>query len=307
MKTKRIGSSGLECGQIGLGTLTWGRDTESEEAQSQVFSLLEAGGNAIDLSPAYSDGAGLDVMSDILASGAPRAELALILHAGITPEGINTGRRSLIQSVRSSLERMGTDYADVVMIAGPDPLTPIEETLHAAADLVRGGFTHYIGLANFPTWLAATAAQYVADHQLFPLVALGARYSLLDRSAEATAFLAHAGMGMFAYAPLAGGVLTGKYRHTIPPTSRAATDHLAWTVEQHLTDSQRSLTEAVTRAADGLARTPADVALAWSLMRPEIGAVFIGARTASQFDQALALDLSPLPAPVAQALGEVSR
>ncbi|MGV9182859.1 aldo/keto reductase [Arcanobacterium canis] len=307
MKNKRIGRSGLEIGELGLGTLTWGRDTESADAQAQIRSLLEAGGNAVDLSPAYCDGAGLDVMGDILSSGAPRDELALIVHAGITPEGVNTGRRALIQSVHQSLKRMGTTYADVVMIAAPDPLTPIDETMQAAADLVRWGDAHYIGLANFPTWLAATVAQYVADHDLFDLIALGARYSILHREAEASAFLAHAGMSMFAYAPLAGGVLTGKYRHTIPPTSRAATGHLAWSVEHHLSDSQRSLTEAVARAADGLARTPADVSLAWSLERDEVGAVFIGARTASQFDQALALDLSPLPGPVVDALNEVSR
>lgn len=310
MEHIRIGQSGLETARLGLGSLTWGRDTEDSDVVRMIAGLLDVGGSAIDLSPAYSGGAALAAAGRALDGGISRDELVLVLHAGVESAGSvpNTGRSSLLRSVESSLATLGTTYADVVMIAAPDPLTPLEETLETAAGLVQSGAARYIGFAHHEAWQSALAVQYLRDHSLPAPVAFGGEYSLLDRSLEngTTSLATHCGTGVFAYAPLAGGVLTGKYRHTIPPTSRAATDHLNWTVSRHLEDGARKVTEAVAKAADGLARTPADVALAWLLMRPAVSTLFVGARTASQFDQLIALDISALPGPVYDVLTEIS-
>lgn len=313
MKHTFVGSSGLRVGNLGLGTLTWGRDTEDEDAHGMVAALLDHGGDAVDISPVYGDGLAQGVLGSVLAGGVDRGELVIIAHAGAFYRDGNAvradvGRAALTTSLHDTLDQLGTDYVDVLMVAAPDPRLPVEETLGTIAQFVNQGAVRYIGLANHPAWRAARAAQYLKDLNLPHLSAVSAEYSVLQRGPERdlTAVAAEFGLGIFAHAPLAGGVLTGKYRHTIPPTSRAATEHLNATVAPYMEDHPRRTVEAVAKAADGLARTPADVSLAWLLERPQVASAFVGARTAAQFEQVLNLDLSPLPDPVSSAISDVA-
>lgn len=311
MKHTFLGGSGLRMGSLGLGTLTWGRDTDVEDATKMVAALLDHGGTTIDVSPVYGDGLAQQVLGSIFDGGVDRSEMVVIAHAGefYHDNGVrfNGGHSALASSLNATLTELGTTYVDILQVAAPDPRVAIEEQLESLAQMVRSGAVRYIGLANHPAWRVARAAQYLADLRLPRLAAVGAEYSVLHRQpgGELTAVAREFDLGIIAQAPLAGGVLTGKYRHTIPATSRAATEHLSATVDPYLTDKPRRTVEAVAKAADGLGRTPADISLAWLLDQPQVTTALIGARTHAQFEQVLSLPINPLPGPVAQAISEI--
>ncbi|MFY9263030.1 MAG: aldo/keto reductase [Actinomycetaceae bacterium] len=312
MKRTNCGNSGLVVGKLGLGTLTWGRDTELDDARRMVRSLLDHGGNVVDISPMYGDGLAQSVLGEVLATTVNREDLVIVAHAGlhIADSKIvrDCSRSALIRSLDDTLSQLNSTYVDVLHIAAPDPRVPFVETVETLAHFVSQGKVRYIGLANHQAWQVARTAQYLRDRHLPALNAVSVDYSLLDRNTEEELMPAtrEFGIGIFAQAPLASGVLTGKYRHTIPPTSRAATDHLSATVERYLDSQSRGQVEAVAKAADGLGRTPADIALTWLMDQPEVATVLCGARTAAQFDQIVNLDYSPLPIPVTEALNDVT-
>lgn len=317
MKHTFFGTSGLRIGEIGIGTLTWGRDTDIDDAQAILRSLLDAGGNLLDLSPAYGEGNAPSTLGELLKHSFQRDDFVICAHAGCLFDGskliADAGRSSIIRTVENQLQTLGTDHLDLLLLndlelaTGESPI-PLRETLETAQFLQRQGKIRYYALHGFPVWKAAIAWQMMLDTHQVPPIGFAGKYSLLQRDVENTLmpFAQHSGLGLIAFAPLAGGVLTGKYRNTIPPTSRGATAHLAYTVEQYLEHRPRQITQAVAKAADGLGRTPTDVSLAWLLARPCVKALVCGPRTANQAEQLFKLDLSPLPAQVHDVLTEVS-
>ncbi len=312
MRERAVGRSGLIVGEVGLGTLTWGRDTDEAEAQEQLRVLLDAGGSLLDTSPAFGQGAAEALIGTLLADRFPRERLVICTRAGFrsTPVGprFGAGLGAIRDSVAESLARLGTDYLDILLLAAPDPLAPDEETAAALSGLVASGQVRYIGLMGYPAWRAAALQQLLAERKLPALIAIETEYSLLERSCEAEVvpMCEHMGMGLLANSPLGRGVLTGKYRHSIPPTSRAASEHLAAFVDPYLEERPRRIVEALARAADGLGRTPADVALGWVLGRPQVASALLGARTASQLTSVLGA-IEDLPSLVAEALDDVTQ
>ncbi|MFC5370167.1 aldo/keto reductase [Arcanobacterium bovis] len=312
MKHTKLGKSGLTVGEIGLGTLTWGRDTEIDDAQRMLAALLDAGGNLIDVSPIYAQGHAEATIGELFHGGFDRENFVVMAHAGeqLMPNGVvnNNGRSALISSLHNTLTTLHSDYVDVIMLASPDFSTPFEETLSTLTQFVIDGKARHIGFAHCPAWYVAKACQYLRDLHLPAPIAIGTQYSVLERKAEFEHFpmAEDCGLGVVAYAPLAAGVLTGKYRNTIPPTSRAATTHLSATVEPYFDDAPRRITEAIIKAADGLGRTPADISLSWALHNDVVAAAFCGARTASQADQLFSMDMSALPQQVIDVLNEIS-
>ncbi|WP_308663172.1 aldo/keto reductase [uncultured Actinobaculum sp.] len=310
MELRYVGRSGLTVSALGLGTLTWGRDTDAEEARGQLRAFVDAGGNFVDISPGFGAGAAERVLGELMATDVQRSDLVICGRGGFIQRGetqlYGSGRGPLFESVTRSLQRLGTDYFDVLIVGGPDAATDDEETACALASLVSSGATRYIGLADYPAWRSARIYQILRERKLPILTALEGEYSLLARGAETELFpMASAlDLGFFATSALGRGVLTGKYRHSIPPTSRAASEHLASFVDPYLEEHPRRIVEAVAKAADGLGRTPTDVALGWILSKP-ISAAIIGARTASQLVATLAA-VEDLPELVVQALDDVS-
>lgn len=313
MKRNNLGQSGLRVAPIGLGTLTWGQDTELADAQRMLTTLLDSGGNLVDISPMYGKGFAEEILGECLDGIVDRDDVVIAAHAGISWKNghlvRDTSRRGLISSLEKTLSTLKTTHVDVLHLAAPDPHTPFDETIDTLANFVQQGAVRYIGLANHRGWQIARVAQYLKDARLPHLTAISADYSLLNRDLEYdVSECAHSfGLGIIAQAPLAGGVLTGKYRRTIPPTSRAATEHLGATVNSYLDDAHRRIVEGVVKAADGLGRTPTDVSLTWLLSQPSVAAVLVGARTAAQFDQLMSLDFSDLPTPVTNVLSEISQ
>jgi aryl-alcohol dehydrogenase-like predicted oxidoreductase len=280
--------------------MTWGRDTDTDNAAQQLREFVDAGGTLVDTSSAYADGDAERIVGGLLAHNKLRDEVVLC-----TTGGRDASRRSLLADLDGSLERLGTDHVDLFLVACPDPATPLEETASALRLAVTSGRTRYVGLSNHPGWASARLASLLDD---IGLTALEVEYSLLERGVEREVRPAAAalGMGLLAWSPLGRGVLTGKYRRTVPADSRAASPHLAGFVEPYLTERCSAIVEAVCTAAEGMGRAPGDIALAWLLTRTTVAAAIVGARTPHQLRQSIEAAGLGLPAEVHAALDDVT-
>ncbi|WP_447925455.1 aldo/keto reductase [Georgenia muralis] len=315
MKQRRVGATGLMVSDIGLGTMTWGRDTDERDAGEQLEVFLDAGGTLVDTAASYGDGAAESVIGALLAGEVDREDLVLVTKAGVrtrrTPDGsgvVDASRGSLLDTLDASLERLGTDHVDLWLVQSPDAATPLTETLSALEHAVLSGRTRYVGLSNYPAWTTARAATLLAAPAGPGVAAVEVEYSLLQRGIERELLPAAEalGAGVLAWSPLGRGVLTGKYRATVPASSRAASPHLRGFVDPYLNERAGGVVEAVATAASGLGRTALEVALAWVRDAPGISSAITGARTAGQLRGVLAASDLTLPAPIRAVLDEVT-
>lgn len=315
MQQRRVGRTGLTVSSIGLGTMTWGRDTDEHDAAEQLEVFLEAGGTLLDTAATYGAGASEALIGKLLGASVDRQDVVLVSKAGVrsrrTADGggvVDASRGSLLDSLDDSLDRLGTDHLDLWLVQTPDPATPLEETLGALEHAVATGRTRYVGLSNYPAWTTAQAATMLAPPSGPGLAAVEVEYSLLQRGVEREVVPAAGalGAGVLAWSPLGRGVLTGKYRATVPASSRAASPHLRGFVEPYLNDRSHGVVEAVTTAAAGLGRTPLEVALAWVRDAPGVSSAIAGARTAGQLRGVLAAVDLELPDPIRSVLDEVT-
>jgi len=312
MQQRSLGRSGLAVSRLGLGTMTWGRDTDAGDAAAQLKFYLEAGGTLLDTADVYGDGDSESVIGSLLDQVAPREEVLIATKAGLTPGGWRRrdgSRGHLLRSLDASLRRLGTDYVDLWQVHGYDTRTPLEETLAALDYAVSSGRVRYVGVSNFAGWQTARAATWQSAYPgRAPIIAVQAEYSLLERGIERELMPAAAalGVGVLPWSPLGRGVLTGKYRNGRPLDSRAASEHMAGFVQPYLEPRSSSIVESVATAARGLGVSPIEVALAWVRDRPGVAAPILGARTAGQLQGALLSEELTLPAEIARALDDVS-
>ncbi|MFP5415890.1 MAG: aldo/keto reductase [Actinomycetes bacterium] len=312
MQRRNVGTSGLTVARVGLGTMTWGRDTSEEDARSLLRSFVDAGGDLLDTAPAYSRGEAERIIGKLTHTEVSRDDVVIATKAGFTfrdgARVIDTSRRVLLDDLRDSLKRLRTDHIDVWQVHAWGS-APLEETLAALDHAVTAGDVRYAGVSNFVGWQTAAAATW---QNAFPgrarLVSNQVEYSLLARRAEVEVLpaLQHFAMGFFPWSPMGRGVLTGKYRGGTPKGSRASTQHFAWYVEPYLEARSRAVVEAVVKAADGLGVTPMQVAWLWVRDAPGVTAPLLGARTASQLGPYLEAESMTLPREIAEALDDVS-
>jgi len=313
MERRRAGNSGLMLSRLGLGTMTWGRDTDTHEAAEQMRSYVEAGGNFIDTAAMYADGDSERVIGGLIGTFAERDDLVIATKAGISfPDGVrtvNNSRHHLIAELDKSLTRLGTDYVDLWQIHTWDSHVPLEDTLSALDYAYTSGKARYVGISNFNGWQSARAITVQESNTAkAPIATLQNEYSLLNRSIETEVIdCADAlDVGILAWSPLGRGVLTGKYRSSIPADSRGATPHFANFIAPYLTDQSARVVEAVVAAAGGLGYSPLEVALAWVRDAPSVTSAIVGARTGAQLRGILTVEEIVLPEVVRSALDEVS-
>lgn len=305
-----MGTAGMRVSTTGLGTLTWGRDTDEHEAREQLEIFLEAGGTVVDTAATYGDGSAEELLGDFIKDGVSRPEIVIVTKAGVRRARagavVDNSRGAVLNSLDASLRRLRTDYVDLLLIQGPDANTPLEETVGALELAVQSGKARYVGLANHAGWQVAQAATLLRDS--VGLAGAQVEYSLVNRKAEQDLFppAQALGVGVMAWSPLGRGVLTGKYRRGTPADSRAASAHLAGFVQPYLSSGARTIVEALVTAADGLGKHPAEVALAWARDRSEISCAIVGARTAQQLRGSLGEEAINLPHEVRRALDDVS-
>ncbi|MEW2630421.1 aldo/keto reductase [Streptomyces sp. NPDC048389] len=313
MEQRHLGRTGLRVSRIGLGTLTWGRDTDEHDAADQLKVFWEAGGTLIDTADVYGGGEAEYLLGRLVERLVPRGDLVIATKAGSVPDPdrrFDGSRGHLLAALDASLARLGTDYVDLWQIHAFDPGTPLEETLQALDIAVGSGRARYAGVSNFSGWQLAKAAtwQLAAPGVRTRLASTQMEYSLLQRGVEREVLPAalDLGVGLLPSSPLGRGVLTGKYRTATPSDSRGASDQMAPFVAPYLDQAASSIVDAVATAADGLAATPLEVALAWVRDRPGVVAPIVGARNAQQLSAALSVEALSLPDEICQALDDVS-
>lgn len=313
MQARYLGHSGLAVGRLGLGTMSWGRDTDEHEARELLAVFAAAGGTLVDTAAAYGDGVSERMLGALLGDVVDRDDLVIATKAGI---GLRRGERTtdlsrggLLRDLEGSLRRLDVDHIDLWQVHTWSDDVPLEETLSALDAAVASGKVRYVGVSNYAGWKAARAVTW---QQAWPgravPVANQVEYSLLSRAAEADAIRAASGLGIgvLAWSPLGRGVLSGKYRTGIPADSRAASVHLSRFVDPYLDERASGIVEAVARAADGLGWSPLEVALTWVRDRPGVTAAITGPRTATQLKAILGTEDLTLPGAIATALEDVS-
>ena len=313
MEIRRAGKSGLELSRLGLGTMTWGRDTDTHEAAEQMRSYIEAGGNFFDTSSTYGDGDSERVIGGLVGTLFSREEVTIATKAGIGftdgQRRIDASRHSLIAELDRSLARLGTDFVDIWQVHAWDDSTPLDDTLSALDYAYTTGRARYVGISNYSGWqIARAATKQQSNSMKAPLTTVQNEYSLLNRTAEIEVLDAaqECGVGFLAWAPLARGVLTGKYRKGIPSDSRGAAPHFAKHIEPYLDNRSSRIVEAVAVAAEGLGFSPLEIALAWVRDAPGVTTSLIGARTGAQLRGVLKSEEISLPDIVRGALNDVS-
>ncbi|PRX44956.1 aryl-alcohol dehydrogenase-like predicted oxidoreductase [Prauserella shujinwangii] len=309
MEYRQLGTSGLRVSRMGLGTMSWGTETDADEAANQLVAFVDAGGTLVDTADIYAEGEGERILGSLLADVVPREDVVLATKAvarrGDGPFGGGASRGALLAALDGSLRRLGVDHVDLWQLHAWDGAVPIEETLRTLEFAVSSGRTRYVGVANYTGWQLATAAMGLREHRI---VSSQVEYSLLERGVEREVVpsAAHHGVGLLAWAPLGRGVLTGKYRSGTPADSRGASPTYAGYVEQHRTERAGRIVEAVATAADGLGQSPLAVALAWVRDRPGVVAPVVGARDTGQLAGSLAAEELTLPPAIRAALDDVS-
>lgn len=317
MELRRAGKSGLALSRLGLGTMTWGRDTDTHEAADQARAFMEAGGNFIDSASHYGDGDAERVIGGLIGTLFKREDVVISTKAGSTYVDGNlatdNSRTALMSSLDKSLTRLGTSYIDIWMIQSWDAnwqeSAQLEDALSALDWAYSSGRARYVGISNFNGWQSARAISLQeANTAKAPITVLQNEFSLLNRNVESDSLQCAAALnsGFIAWSPLGRGVLTGKYRNGIPADSRAATPHFAPFIEPYLNEKSRRIVEAVSVAAQGLGYSPLEVALAWVRDFPGVTSSVVGARTGAQLQGILASEEIELPEVVRTALNEVS-
>jgi aryl-alcohol dehydrogenase-like predicted oxidoreductase len=316
-----LGRSGLRVSRLALGTMNFGVGGfhaaygKNESDAGAIFRrYLEAGGNFIDTADFYTAGESERILGRLTAAPGLRDRLELTSKVTNTtdprdPNASGNGRKHLVRALEGSLRRLGTDYLDLYLLHTWDRITPVEEVVHTLDDLVRAGKIRYAGLSDVPAWYAARAQTYAEAHGLARPVTVQLPYSLVNRSIEAefTAMAPALGIGLTAWSPIGGGLLSGKYRR----------DATGMTGEGRLTnpeapgrgipESSWRVIEALRKVADGLGRPMAQVAINWVATRPGVASVVVGASSPDQLGGNLgALDFD-LPEDARRTLDEASR
>ncbi|RAO00877.1 MULTISPECIES: aldo/keto reductase [Micromonospora] len=294
--------TGLRVSEYALGTANFSTSNAGAgpEASRQIFdAFVTAGGTTIDTSNLYQDGQAETLLGRLL--GSQRDDFVIITKYSGTrqpqprPGTTGNSRKIMVRSLEASLRRLNTDYVDVFMPHFPDGLTPVEEILAGFDELIRSGKILHGALSNFPAWRVAGAAVRANLRGLAPLVGIQTEYSLAERSAERELLpMAQAhGLGVVLYSPLAGGLLTGKYRQGEHGRLTARGDAIEGSAQR------TAVVDAVLTMAEELGASAVQVSLAWLRRRAALAPTalipIVGPRTLTQLEEylkSLQLELS---------------
>lgn len=310
MQIRVVPNCGLGISELGLGTMTWGRDTDEYEAAEQFELFIEAGGNFIDTADVYSDGKSEEILGKLVTENEliDRQDLVIATKAGRirnSERSIDNSYRHLSSSLNNSLVRLQLDFVDVFFVHAYDPNTSLNGVADALSAILESNKTRYVAVSNFSAWQTTYLSNQIQSPRF---IGTQNEYSLLQKSPELEIFpaLNHLAMGFFAWSPLGRGILSGKYRHSIPADSRAASPHLGQFVRPLLNERNQQIVEALITAAAGLGMNAIDLALLWVLKNPGVTSAITGARNAAQLRTILHASELELPDQIYTALNEIS-
>jgi len=302
-----LGRSGLRVSPLALGAMTfgtdWGWGADRDETRRIFDTYVDRGGNFIDTANQYTNGSSERLVGELAAEKRERLVLATKFTLATRPNDPNAGgnhRKSMVRSVEQSLERLKTDYIDLLYLHIWDGLTPVEEIVRAFDDLVRAGKVLYTGISDTPAW-QVSRMQAIADLRGWtPFSALQIPYNLVERTVERDLIpmATEMGLGVIPWSPLASGVLAGKYTQADLAIGKGSAEpggsrkNVA-AANGMLHARALEIAEVVKSVAAELGKTPSQVAIAWTLTNPAVTAPILGVRTLAQLEDNLgALDLS---------------
>jgi aryl-alcohol dehydrogenase-like predicted oxidoreductase len=306
MEYRALGKSGLRISVLTMGTMTfggrggWARvgSTGVEQARRQVDMCLDAGINLIDTADVYSSGLSEEIVGEVLKGRRDDVLLAtkVRMAMGRGPNDAGLSRHHVIAGCEASLRRLGTDYIDLYQVHEWDGQTPLEETLRALDLLVQSGKVRYIGASNYAAWQLMKALGTAERLGLPQFVSQQIYYSLQGREAEyeLVPLAVDQGLGILVWSPLAGGLLTGKYRRG-QQHPEDARQHLTNWAEPPVYDMEGlyDIIEVLVKIAEQRGVSAAQVALAYTLAKPAVTSLVIGARSDEQLaDNLAAADLT---------------
>jgi aryl-alcohol dehydrogenase-like predicted oxidoreductase len=322
---RTLGRSGLVVSPLALGTMTfgpgeWGADEATSRAIFDAYRA--AGGNFVDTADIYTGGQSEELVGRFIADSRARDEIVLatkfafngsaspltaIQSGGGNPNAGGAGAKNIHRALDASLKRLGTDYVDLYWMHIWDGVTPVEEITQTLGDLVRAGKIRYYGLSDVPAWLATKAATIATERRVPGPIALQLEYSLVARDVESEHFPAarEGGMGIMPWSPLAGGFLSGKYqRGNTADTGRLSRANPFG--NSKFVDRNWDILDVLKNVAAEIDRSPAQVALAWTLARAGVASTLIGASKVSQLESNIAATEIRLSAEMMKRLDEAS-
>jgi aryl-alcohol dehydrogenase-like predicted oxidoreductase len=290
---RQFGSTGIRVSELCLGTMTFGNEADESTSRELVDRFLDAGGNFVDTADVYNEGASEEITGRALRGRRDDIVLATKVRFP-TGEGVNdsgASRRHIRMGIEASLRRLGTEWVDLYQIHCWDARTPLEETLSTLDDLVHEGKIRYAGASNYTAWQLAKASGLASRHGWDGFVSLQPEYSLITRDIERELLplCREDGLAVLPWSPLAGGVLTGKYREgeDFPKGTRGGDTEEPITFTYRLHEKAWGTVEAVCKVAAEAGKTPSQVALNWVVHRPGVTAPIIGARNMTQLEDNL--------------------
>jgi aryl-alcohol dehydrogenase-like predicted oxidoreductase len=311
MDYKLLGKSGLRVSELCLGTMTfgeeWGYGANKEVSEQQFNAFLNAGGNFIDTANRYTEGTSESWLGEFVKASGRRDEIVMATKYSLytNQRKINDSgnhRKNLVQSLEGSLKRLQMDYVDVLYLHAWDFTTPEEEILRALDDLVSAGKVLYIGISDTPAWVVSRCNAIAQLRAWTSFVGMQIEYSLITRDAERDLLpMAEAlDIGITAWAPLAGGALTGKYLGGNDDPKRLKED------SRRLNEKSAAIAKEVVAVAKEIGCNPSHVALNWVMQQGKVNIPVIGARTLEHLQDNLKCLEYDIPEKLMQRLNEVS-
>lgn len=316
-----LGRTGLRVSPLCLGTMSfgteWGWGTEEEASAAILDRYLESGGNFLDTADMYTQGHSEEILGKLVAERKNRDHVVIATKFNFNADPANpnaggNGRKNVYRALEGSLRRLRMDYVDLYWLHAWDTLTPVEEVLNTFNDLVRAGKVRYIGLSDVPAWYLARMQTLAEKEGKERIAALQLEYSLVERQIEREHIPAaqQLGIAVCPWSPLAGGLLTGRYRraeHGFEGQGRYQTvkdsGNPVW---QKFTDRNWRILATLVEVAKALGRPPAQVALNWAATQPGVTSTLIGATKVEQLEQNLAALDFVLPEELRARLDEAS-
>jgi aryl-alcohol dehydrogenase-like predicted oxidoreductase len=290
-----LGRTGIRVSPLCLGAMMFGGKTSPADSAAIIDRALDAGINFIDTANVYNQGRSEEAVGEALQRNGRRSQviLATKVHGrmGDDPNAMGNTRRHIIEQCEASLRRLKTDWIDLYQVHRPQPDVPIDETLRALDDLVRSGKVRYIGSSTFAAWQLVESLWVAKEYGLERFVCEQPPYNLLDRRIERELLpMAQAyGFGIIPWSPLAGGLLTGKYRRNapLPEDSRYANLDANPLYRRRMNDAIWDVIEPLESLAREKGTTISRFALAWCIHQPGVTSPIIGPRTMEQLEDNL--------------------
>ena len=290
MKYKLLGSSGLRVSELCLGTMTfgeeWGWGASKFESKKMLDLFTSKGGNFIDTANRYTEGSSETYLGDFISSDREYYVIGTkysLFTRRDDPNASGNHRKNMIQAVEASLKRLNTDYIDLYWIHAWDFTTSVEEVMRGLDDLISSGKIMYIGISDTPAWIVSQANTLADLRGWSQFVGLQIEYSLLQRTPERDLIpmAREFGIGITAWAPLAGGALTGKYLEKSDEEKRLAED--SWRLNERSTE----IVKEVVKIAKEMDCTPVELAIRWTMQKDDLIVPIVGARNVKQLEGSL--------------------